>query len=1044
CLLLSSGKTTQLPQFLYEHGFSNPAHPLYPGLIAVTQPRRVAAVSMAKRVAEEMNVDLATGPVGYQIRYDTSTVSSTTRIKFMTEGILLRELSAAAESGNLVGGDLLLTKYSVIIIDEAHERTVGTDVLIGWLTRIATLRNSGKIRNVNPLKLVIMSATLRVQDFTENATLFPPLQGIPPVVKVDGRQFKVTVHYNKVTPEIDYVGEAFKKVCKIHTKLPHGAILVFLTGQGEITTLVDRLRKKYPAKDGAVPMIEKEKDALENVDAKGSNAAVGDESMFGEAEDGLIDADEENLAFGREDGVDDFDEMEYLDEDDEEEVTQTLAGADGDEPEIELGDDDDRESMPLHVLPLYSLLPTTAQMRVFEAPPPGTRLCVVATNVAETSLTIPGIKYVVDCGKVKERRYDTHTGIQTFQIGWTSRASADQRAGRAGRVGPGHCYRLFSSAVFANHFEQFSRPEMLRVPIEGVVLQMKSMGIANVLNFPFPTPPGRDNLRAGETLLVHLGAVERSADIGESAGKITELGKMLAKFPVSPRFAKMLIVAADQPGYALPYAIALVSGMSVGDPFIRDDSVTGKKGQDEDEEDDKVFKSKKVAEWHRIMQLFAGDPPLSDALRILRAIGAYSAAASKSAASAANFVESHFLRPKAVEEINRLRSQLSNLVKASVTRDKAGLKHLVTSSAIPPPLPPPSVQDTTLLRQMLLAGFPDQIARYDLAATKQALSTGAKNVKPIYSTMWGGKTDVFTIHASSCLARLRPAPEWIIYEEVVGAEERFSADNTEVLFVRPDQTVAAVGTGNNRKLLLKNVNVISEDWVAKIGPKSLLKQGKLLEQPSPRYDPYKDKVVGFSSPNYGPKVWELPTMEVDVDLKNGVQWFALALLEGAVKPGRAFGKKAKAKAKDAPADMFGILMPYLTAKPAIITKSWSKVQARVNGILSALMKRHVATRDALVRTWYEDQGFLLAEYLAWLPSELHMAVQLIWPPVEFIQEFEVIPTAPSASAKLPPFKEKPGILKKLQPFIGQIPKGDEVRRREVASVAARESDEDSE
>ncbi|KAJ3230656.1 ATP-dependent RNA helicase dhx37 [Chytriomyces hyalinus] len=1047
CGETGSGKTTQLPQFLYEHGFGNPLHPLYPGMIAITQPRRVAAVSMAKRVAEEMSMDLGKGPVGYQIRYDTSTVSAATRIKFMTEGILLRELSAAAESAdssngenkNGKGGDLLLTKYSVIIIDEAHERTVGTDVLIGWLTRIATLRNSGKISGVKPLKLVIMSATLRVQDFTGNKVLFPPEAGIPPVVKVDGRQFKVTIHYNKVTPETDYISEAFKKVSKIHTKLPHGAILVFLTGQSEITTLVNRLRKAYPAKEGAIPQIEHEKNLLEK-GKDGKENLESSDSMFGEAEDGQTD-DHDDLDFLNEDGVDDFEDMAYLDEDDEEEETQTLAGAEGDEAEEVVDEEVDRENWPLHVLPLYSLLPTAAQMRVFEAPPPGTRLCVIATNVAETSLTIPGVKYVIDCGKVKERRYDTHTGVQTFQIGWTSRASADQRAGRAGRVAPGHCYRLFSSAVFANHFEQFSRPEMLRVPIEGVVLQMKSMGISNVLNFPFPTPPGRDNLRAGETLLVHLGAVERSSEVSESAGKITELGKMLAKFPVSPRFAKMLIIAADQPGFALPYTIALVSGMSCGDPFIRDDSVTGRKGEDDDDED-KEFKSKLVGEWHRVMQLFAGDPPVSDALRILRAIGAYSAAASKSPAAASQFIEKHFLRPKAIEEIERLRTQLATLVLTAVSFDKAGLKHLNNKSSM---IPPPTVQDTTLLRQIILAGFPDQIARYDLAATKAALSTGAKNVKPIYTTMWGAKTDVFTIHGSSCLARLRPAPEWIVYEEVVGVEERLTADNSGILFTRPDSTVSAVNAGSikNKKLMLKNVTAITEDWIAKVGPKSLLKPGKLLEQPTPRYDINKDKVVGFSAPNYGPKVWELPTMEVDVDLKNAVQWFALALLEGGVKPGHAVSKKAKAKKANSPKDMFGILQPYLTAKPAIITKSWSKVQSKVNSLLTTLLSKSIATRDSLVRIWYENPSFLLAEYLAWLPSELHMAVQLIWPPIEFIQEFEIIPSKPTANSKLPPFKEKPGILKKLEPFLIQVPKDDDLRRREVATAAARESDADS-
>lgn len=215
CGETGSGKTTQIPQFLYEAGYSHPNK--YKGMIGITQPRRVAAVSMAKRVAFEMGLEKS-GEVGYQVRYD-SNINPNTRIKFMTDGILLRELTATSTNSTAPGQDLLLSKYSVLIIDEAHERTVGTDVLIGWLTRIQALRNSNKFSGVGKLKLIIMSATLRVQDFIENPRLFPETK--PPVVKVDGRQHQVTVHYNRRTTE-DYLVEAYKKVVKIHSKLPHG------------------------------------------------------------------------------------------------------------------------------------------------------------------------------------------------------------------------------------------------------------------------------------------------------------------------------------------------------------------------------------------------------------------------------------------------------------------------------------------------------------------------------------------------------------------------------------------------------------------------------------------------------------------------------------------------------------------------------------------------------------------------------------------------------------------------------------------------------
>lgn len=179
------------------------------------------------------------------------------------------------------------------------------------------------------------------------------------------------------------------------------------------------------------------------------------------------------------------------------------------------------------------MLPTEAQLRVFQPPPEGTRLCVVATNVAETSVTIPGVRYVVDCGKSKERKYDIATGVQSFEIDWTSKASAGQRAGRAGRTGPGHCYRLFSSAVFDHKFPQFSTPEIDRMPIEGVVLSMKSMYIDNVVNFPFPTPPPRENLFKAEKLLGYLGAIDPTTK------RISEFGQIMSLFPITPRFAKM-------------------------------------------------------------------------------------------------------------------------------------------------------------------------------------------------------------------------------------------------------------------------------------------------------------------------------------------------------------------------------------------------------------------------------------------------------------------------------------------------------------------------
>ena len=292
-------------------------------------------------------------------------------------------------------------------------------------------------------------------------------------------------------------------------------------------------------------------------------------------------------------------------------------------------------SVPMHIVPLYSLLSSQDQMKAFKSPPEGSRLVVVATNVAETSLTIPGVRYVIDCGRAKQvrdasvmthesacvhhsflkREYDSQNGIQTFRITWISKASASQRAGRAGRTGPGHCYRLYSSAVFENHFEPFSEPEILRVPIEGVVLQMKSMHIDAVVNFPFPTPPDRLALRKAETLLTHLNALGFSSP-GKSAlntsntsgqhmtigGHITELGKAMALFPVSPRFSRMLVAARS--GDVLPYVVAVVAVLSIGNPFLHENFLNGKDiGADECQHDEAPSAAKSedvLAELERI------------------------------------------------------------------------------------------------------------------------------------------------------------------------------------------------------------------------------------------------------------------------------------------------------------------------------------------------------------------------------------------------------------------------------------------------------------
>ncbi|KAG6334080.1 hypothetical protein ID866_5012 [Astraeus odoratus] len=706
CGETGSGKTTQVPQFLYEAGFGDPNGD-NPGMIGVTQPRRVAAISMAARVAHELS--LTSSRVSYQIRYD-ATVSPSTTIKFMTDGVLLRELAT----------DFLLSKYSIIIIDEAHERSMNTDILIGVLSRVLQLREqlwqAGK-DGTRPLRLVIMSATLRVSDFAENQTLFTTP---PPVINVVARQHPVTIHFNRRTPA-DYVNEAIKKTCKIHARLPPGGILIFLTGQNEITGVCRKLGARFSQK-----AIEAKKRRRQIVNASSFfedetaetpvNSVAAAEVVL-ETEDVELGSSSQDLAVDVDTG-DVHEDLGALDSDDEDDI------------DIDIEESDS----PMHIIPLYSLLPSDKQMQVFAPPPSGCRLVVVSTNVAETSLTIPGIRYVVDCGRAKERKYDVTSGIQTFEVSWISKASAAQRAGRAGRTGPGHCYRLYSSALYENYFSAFSEPEIRRTPIEGVVLQMKAMNIDAVVKFPFPTPPDLRALKKAETTLTHLGALSASVVTPDIArhnevvatvgGKITALGRSMSLFPLAPRHARML-VAGHQHG-CLPYVITIVSILSVGDPFLREEGLAEAENSDDDDDDDperskserlKLMEAKRGrrrAFFEKQAMHGALGKSTSDVLRILSVVGAY-----EYAGGGLKFCQEHFVRPK--------------------------LK---------------------VLRQLLTAAFIDQVAvRSDLVVKKSATGVQLSTAKGVAYRALGIAEDVF-IHPSSILSQ-RPPPDYVVFTEVV-------------------------------------------------------------------------------------------------------------------------------------------------------------------------------------------------------------------------------------------------------------------------------------
>ncbi|KFM67436.1 putative ATP-dependent RNA helicase DHX37, partial [Stegodyphus mimosarum] len=787
-----SGKTTQVPQFLYEAGYTK-----HNKIIGITEPRRIAAMTMAARVGIEMNLPEV---VSYHIRYQ-KTVDEKTEIKFMTDGVLLKELRH----------DFFLSKYSVIIIDEAHERSVFSDVLIGLLSRIVPQRE----KKGDPLKLIIMSATIRVEDFTENPRLFKQQ---PFLIRLDSRQYKVQVHFNIQTPE-DYVEAAYHKVCKIHKQLPPGAILVFLTGEKEVMKLCKMLRQTFPFEDRV--------DLNEN---KHNNTSVVQNTYRKKKRKKKDDQAESFCSLPAKINLDDYsvepldtEDLQHQFSDGEDEMSQS--------GNFKILEED--TSTPLYTLPLYSILPFEEQEKVFKPPPPGTRLCVVSTNVAETSITIPGLKYVVDSGKVKVKIYDKFAGgISGFAITWASKASANQRAGRAGRTEGGHCYRLYSSSVFEHEFPDFSLPEIKRIPVDDILLHMKALGIDRVVNFPFPCPPDNDALKAAERRLVLLGALqdlqkgESYKDIKkwEYSAKVTPLGKAMSRFPLSPRYAKMLLLSYKH--NCISSITAIVSAMTVPEIFLRSNV-----SLDENEkEDNKIV-------WKGIKKIGAGKGKslqLGDMMVLLRTVAIYEESKNK-----VQFCVRNSIRHKAMVEVHKMCLQLCREMNRAFEDLTVPLEFKID---------PPNDDEIEKLRKIITTGFPDHVAR----RCSDEESKKDKHLKNSYKCL--DLEDPVFIHPSSIL--FEELPEYVVYQEIV----------------------------HTSKYYMKGIVEIEPEWLAAFAP-TLCDISVLLDDPSPSYDAEKDKILCNMKGTFGRWQWELPCMRME--MPRGLlkySWFCYFLLSGEICP----------------------------------------------------------------------------------------------------------------------------------------------------------------
>ena len=419
-----SGKSTQLPQYLLEAGYAETQGKM----ICVTEPRRIAVTSLATRVAEEKRVRLGAS-VGYSIRFDENFSRDYTKIKFVTEGILIREMM----------GDPLLNNYSVIMLDEVHERTAQIDIIMGLLKKILKRRRD--------LKLIVSSATVDAEYIRDFFNRGREKTSPATILSVEGRNYNVDVFYLD-NPCPDYVKGCVETVIKIHEKEPPGDVLVFLTGMEEVDHCTNLL-KNY------------------------SDTAR-----------------------------------------------------------------DSKHGLKLWISPMYGALAPAKQLKALRPAGTGYRKVVVATNIAETSITIEGVSHVVDCCFVKLACFNNETFNNSLIITEVSQASAEQRAGRAGRTRPGKCYRLCREQDFL-HLPLNTTPELQRTDLCLAVLQLKALGIDNIVRFDFPSAPPSRNLISALELLFALGAIDED-------GALTKpLGEQMSELPIHPCLAKMLISSGE-------------------------------------------------------------------------------------------------------------------------------------------------------------------------------------------------------------------------------------------------------------------------------------------------------------------------------------------------------------------------------------------------------------------------------------------------------------------------------------------------------------------
>ena len=901
CGETGSGKSTQIPQFLYEKGYTKEI-----GKIAITQPRRVAARSLAFRLREEMNMKQGL-TIGYQVRYENENVGKNTEIKFVTDGILLKELE----------NDSLLSEYSVIIIDEAHERTINSDLLIGFISQILKIRyimwkrkmkynyskdNKNEEKSVLPLRLIIMSATLRVSEFSENKIFSGLLK--PRIVEISSRQYPVHIYHSKKT-ENDYINEAFKYCCKIHSRLPEGNVIVFLTGKREILDLCKKLKDEF---SGINNIIENEPE-------------IKNKDNYNIIEEKKDENDNKN------------DEIKTEEKKAEEKIVEEI-----DKNENNIIQEDKKNYSPVVVLPLYSSMEPDEQMKIYQEHK-GKRMIVVSTNVAETSLTIPGVRYVIDSGRVKKRIYKSGLSFSTFKIEWISQASSNQRSGRAGRTCEGYCYRLYSNGLYVK-MDKFTEPQISTSPLSQVILTLKSMKVKNIYSFPFITKPKLFFIDKSLEHLVNVGAVdipdieninkinrimnmlkdneniekdEISEDLEQrkDSTTITEIGKLMAKFPVEPKLGKILIMANNFD--LLEYAILIVAILSI-ENLIDFTSLN---------------MSKK--EYKEILKELNAYNNLSDILTYMSLVILILKGKNKKIN----------INSKKITELKNLSNQLISLCKYNFKKNIKKISEITL----------PSNNQEILLLQIILSSFIDNIARkrvlFDSVGNEIKINVSKSNKKDeqiikkkiVYECNENNKE--CKIYNYSTISET--LPEYLIYTEIISE--------------------------NNNNFLHLN-SCFNTDWLYNLGG-NLVKTSLSLNIKEPYYNKKTDSIYCLVDIIYGYKRWEINNIAVEMssDEPKFYYYFARFLLEGEIIDELKKYKKM------------------LNSNPNIITNKVSDMYIKVSKLIIALKGNKICCKEDLENKLKKDKNFLKDVLILWYDNpSIKKIIREKWPFLNYINK----------------------------------------------------------